>query len=720
MSKFVHYPPNPVKVDPALVQPASSYKRQVRKVIAGLTLFFAVYVVLLLAAVSLAGACIWAGIAVIRFSMSTWPSVFFYILGALIIAYGSVVLFFLVKHIFTPTQDHPPYRVQLYEKDHPLLFAFIRQLTIDTQTNMPDKVFAVPEVNAAVSYDSSFWSMFWPVRKHLMIGLGLVNTVNLSEFKMILAHEFGHFSQRSMKLGSYVYTVNRAIYKILYQRQNWGSRMVKKWASISNVINIYNVIPQVTVFIMQGIQASLRFLYRMVNRQYMELSREMEFHADAVAIAVAGSSPAISAMRRFNLSTHCFSHCCEHMATLAGKDSCLKNIYAAQAALMRYISELNKLDMKNGLPRISDTYLQTQTSRRIQYDDQWASHPSEEEREARYRAANVEVTVDHTPAWALFENATAFQEQFTEGLYHRSFPDRGSILHYEPAETFIHAIAQQHDRYQFPEVFADYYRHRPFADMTGVVHQDGTPLQEDVRWLYDPSLSQKIRRLEQNRNDLNILLAIGNGLIETSHFEFDHKKYDRADAPALAKQLEAEIKEQTASLLQADTVRYRYHLQLAERQSSTSFHQLREMYHRVILQQELAAEMEAQATRIINEVQAIYRQAQVTMTDLLAGLKALKKEENRFKPLLQKMLEYAEVPEAIDPTFTTDASRFLHSNYTYLRDDAVQEEEIRTLYHLMHRAVSNQLDVTELGKKAYLEYVAGLIRRYQPDTLKPV
>lgn len=256
--------------------------------------------------------------------------------------------------------------------------------------------------------------------------------------------------------------------------------------------------------------------------------------------------------------------------------------------------------------------------------------------------------------------------------------------------------------------------------MTGVVHQEGAPLVEDARWLYDPSMSQRHRRLEQNCHDLNILLAIGKGLIENSHFEFDHKKYDRADAPALAQQLEAEIRAQTAGLLQADIVRYRYHLQLAERQSNTSFHQLREMYHRVILQQELAVEMETQATRIINEVQAIYRQAQVTIEDLLGGLKALKKEEARFKPLLQKMLGYAEVPEAIDPTFTADASRFLQSSYTYLHDDAVHEEEIRALYHLTHRAVSNQRDVTELGKKAYLEYVAGLIKRYQPDALKTV
>ncbi len=34
----------------------------------------------------------------------------------------------------------------------------------------------------------------------------MVNSINLTEFKALLAHEFGHFSQKSMKLGGYVYT----------------------------------------------------------------------------------------------------------------------------------------------------------------------------------------------------------------------------------------------------------------------------------------------------------------------------------------------------------------------------------------------------------------------------------------------------------------------------------------------------------------------------------
>ena len=47
-------------------------------------------------------------------------------------------------------------------------------------------------MNAAVFYDLSIFNLFFPSKKNLEIGLGLVNVLNLGEFKAILAHEFGH------------------------------------------------------------------------------------------------------------------------------------------------------------------------------------------------------------------------------------------------------------------------------------------------------------------------------------------------------------------------------------------------------------------------------------------------------------------------------------------------------------------------------------------------
>ena len=52
-----------------------------------------------------------------------------------------------------------------------------------------------PDVNAACMSRTSLVNLFVEPKKDLLIGLGLVNCVNLSEFKAVLAHEFGHFCQ---------------------------------------------------------------------------------------------------------------------------------------------------------------------------------------------------------------------------------------------------------------------------------------------------------------------------------------------------------------------------------------------------------------------------------------------------------------------------------------------------------------------------------------------
>ena len=80
--------------------------------------------------------------------------------------------------------------------------------------------------------------MFFPVRKNLQIGLGLVNIVSVSEFKAVMAHEFGHFSQRSMKVGSYVYNVNKVIFNMLYENESY-QKLISGWGSVTGYFSIF-------------------------------------------------------------------------------------------------------------------------------------------------------------------------------------------------------------------------------------------------------------------------------------------------------------------------------------------------------------------------------------------------------------------------------------------------------------------------------------------------
>ncbi|MBY0476622.1 MAG: M48 family metalloprotease [Chitinophagaceae bacterium] len=291
------YPVNPAGVSDSVTEPSASFKREVKKVMTSIFLFFAVYIIIMLLAVALAIGCVMLGWGVITAS----THLLIIIAGAGIMSIGLMVVIFLIKFIFSIKKVDEGGMLTVSEGDQPELFAFIRQLTEDTQTHFPKKIVLSPEVNASVFYNDSFWSMFFPVKKNLMIGLGLVNTVTLSEFKAVMAHEFGHFSQRSMKLGSFVYNVNKAVYNMLYENNDFG-KFLHTWGNLHWAIGIF---VWITVQIIKGIQSVLQGMYSFINKNYMSLSREMEFHADAVAASVSGGNNLASALKKLEISDAC-------------------------------------------------------------------------------------------------------------------------------------------------------------------------------------------------------------------------------------------------------------------------------------------------------------------------------------------------------------------------------------------------------------------------------
>jgi len=276
------YPLSPVGVQLSATNPSANFKREVKKVMASVVLFFLVYIILIVLAALLAVGCVYAGF----FVMVGSGHLIGIIAGVGIMSIGIMVFIFLIKFIFSVKKYDESGTITITESEQPQLFSFIRQLTTDTQTQFPKKIVLSPEVNASVFYNDSFWSMIFPVKKNLQIGLGLVNSLTLSEFKAVMAHEFGHFSQRSMKLGSFVYNVNKAVYNMLYENNDYGS-FLQKWGNLHWAIGIF---VWVTIQIVKGIQQILQGMYSFINKNYMSLSREMEFHADAVAASVSGSS----------------------------------------------------------------------------------------------------------------------------------------------------------------------------------------------------------------------------------------------------------------------------------------------------------------------------------------------------------------------------------------------------------------------------------------------
>ena len=214
---------------------------------------------------------------------------------------------FLIKPLFSFTEStESDNTVEVEREDCPELFEVISDIVKQTGTKMPKHVYLSADVNACVFFDSSIWSIFLPIRKNLKIGLGLLNGLSIDEFKSILAHEFGHFSQKSMKVGSSVYVVNQILYNMTTEKDNWDD-LVESWCTpdsdniFSNTFAFFGIL---TRGLTSWVKKANIMMYGFVQKSYMKLSRQMEYDADDIACSCVGKDAFISAMYKTEVNAN--------------------------------------------------------------------------------------------------------------------------------------------------------------------------------------------------------------------------------------------------------------------------------------------------------------------------------------------------------------------------------------------------------------------------------
>ncbi|MDJ1502848.1 M48 family metallopeptidase [Xanthocytophaga agilis] len=559
MSLF--YPPSPQNVPPSLTQPSKAYAANIGKVMVGIVLFILLYILLLVASVFM----LYYGVIVGLFIISLRVNLLTIGAGGGIVALTVMFCWFLIKFIFKTRHNENPQRVEIFEKDYPELFAFIYQVATDVKAPKPKSVFLSPDVNACVFYNSSFLSLFFPVSKNLEIGLGLVNSLNISEFKAVLAHEFGHFSQRSMKLGSYTYTVNHILYDLIYEYDNWDATLVK-WAEVGGVFSWFAVI---TFRLVQGVRWILRKAFEQINLAYMSLSREMEYHADSIAVSLAGSKAISSALRRIEFGSSAYQSTIHQLNRLAEEKIHTNNAFVNHKGMIAYLANAFQLQQVDNLPVITDEMLKKHTqASRVYIKDQWASHPSLSEREANIFRAPVDTVIDQQSPWVLFGNVEAIQQRLTKLLYSTeiSEAEKGEEKQADEAQQMIVDYIQKE---QPDPMYNDYYdnRYLELFDVETSLQNTTLSVPSTINKLFTDEIKEKITSYNNNRNDLDILANLRDGHTQARTFDFDGKKYHVSDSNHLFTQLEQEVQEQQQWMQRQDETVFRFYYLKALEQS---------------------------------------------------------------------------------------------------------------------------------------------------------
>ena len=683
------------------------FKKEAAKSIIAIVGFILVYLLLFALSIGIVLLSVYGGIAIIALR----PSFYTILIGLGLVGFGIMVFVFLIKFLFATSDTDNNDNIEVTAEDEPLLFQMINNLANEVGTSKPKKIYFTPDVNAAVFYNSSFWSMFLPIRKNLKIGLGLVNSVNTSELKAVIAHEFGHFSQRSMKVGSWVYQVNKIIYDMLYNNRGYANSL----DSMSGVHAIFSLFASLTIKVVQGIQWVLRQMFTVVNKCYMGLSRQMEFHADLVAASVCGSNNIINALKRAEFAEICYSATLDLCNEAWKEKKVVTDFYSDHRTMVKHIAHRNQLSLIDGLPSMEENR-SNGISNRVNYKNQWASHPSLEERSEYLQPFGLDAGVDNATAWTLFSDPENWKKLLTKQLYTAIPQDevKGTLEHNE----FEQLIAEQDKRFSFPPVFKEYYNSRQVAnfDTEAIVHEPFVITSfEHIFVEKEILLPKKINSLSQ---DIAVLNAIIKKEITTHSFDFDGQKYKSKDAAQVLAELEAELEQKEKELASLDQRIFRFFYAIAPLAEAEK---LKHDYQEYFSQRKKSEEFLDKVNRFMNVLAPIYRGETIPVETIQRVITNFKndnepdlKEEWRYWISAGGFENDAELREGI--------KKFLSADYQYFdfASNSFFEEELKDLNHLVQESwnsiysfiFSSFKSITEtqaiiLEKKEHKELVQG-------------
>jgi Zn-dependent protease with chaperone function len=678
------------------------FRQEVLRMTGGVLLFYVTYIILLLCSLLLMAACAWSGSTLIAYaSYQGLSGIFTSLAGAVLLLMGIMQAVFIILFLFSRHKTAIPYRTVITAEEQPVLFDFIHKLVKQTKAPLPKKVYLVPDVNAVVFHSPGIAGLFSDAEKNLVIGLGMVNSLNISEFKMVLAHEFGHFSQRSMKLVLHVYMINRIIYNILYENKNWRTAVI--W--LSNKGLLAALLSRVFVLMAAGLHFLFRHMHELINRQYMRLSREMEFNADEVALSICGTDTAISAMRRAEMSNACFQQLLQRVTTWSRQQRFIRNIYEAHSMLIKYHAKQHSTPLDHQqLPQYDDDQFGTTVKSQVQFRDQWASHPTQEEREQRYLAANIPGVKITQSAWTLFHDAEMLQEQMSRQIYQVLAPEEtpGQLF---PAEDLIREIEEFHEQYAFPAQYNNYYDDRPFSDIAA---EKLEPFSEEEQVLYTLSTlyvkshRQRIRHYFRDVQDAGTLEAIISRDIQVTQFTYKNVKYRSHEALKILNKLKQQIARDKEWLQENDLLALRYHYTFALQQAPEAASDLQERYRCILSHQVRAHALNEIAGMVMESIPAFYSGNNIPPEKTESRLRVLRQEAEQLQQLLQDLLFQHHISDRWEPELQQKVTHFIQYQSPHLLQHPPLPEELEAMHEISASVSDHYNSSITLMKKDFL------------------
>ena len=482
---------------------------------------------------------------------------------------SGLVCLFLIKGFFKWRNAGRPLEIEITEEEQPELFAFLRQLCKDAGAPLPYRVFLSPEVNACVFYENPLLSLFMPTNKNLLIGLGLVNRLNLTEFKAVLAHEFGHFAQGSMLFGSYVYQANRIIGDMVYGRDFFDDFVERMQYTDIRVAVFFKCFAA----LIWVLRKCLEGIFYTINFANSSLSRQMEFNADLVAVTITGSDSIEHALAKLETAAQSLDLALKQLTDAGDHKLYSRDLFHHQTQAAEF---LKRRDPTWGeLPALPHDPCKATTIFEPGDDGiprMWASHPSNFDRERNAKRRYIRGVIDERSPWILFAEPKSLRERLTQRYYLRvQHIPAESLADPEQVQSFIDA---ENSETSYSPRFHGMYDDR-LIDTTGweMWKHVGMELRDpqvvgDLHGkLYGPWLQELMAKEKRLTEECETLAKAVN---ERRPLTFRGETHSASAASALLDKLAKELNDVQVRLAAQDRIVFQVHYAMAEQTSEVS------------------------------------------------------------------------------------------------------------------------------------------------------
>jgi Zn-dependent protease with chaperone function len=491
----LNYPAGPQAYPEELVKATPAYRRHAWAALLALLSFVVFYL-------SLSSWLVWKSYALMRASSRAPNDGIWLFLGGL--AAGFVALLML-KAIWFVKHNSTDGLAEVRQDDQPELFAFLYRLADEARAPRPRKVFLSARVNAAVFYDLTLLNLVFPSKKNLEIGLPLVNVLNASEFKAVLAHEFGHFAQRSMAVGRWVYIAQQIAGHVVAKRDGLDdflrglSRLDVRIAWVGWVLSV----------VVWAIRSIVDTFFKVVLAAERALSREMEFQADRVSVSLTGSDALINALYKCQSADTAWDRALAFANAEVKAGRVTADLFEIQSRIIVKLRDI--LDdptfgdpvRPNGDPAAHRIF----ERQAVQVSRMWASHPLSHEREANAKQIYLPVPLNEESAWALFRNSEALKLKQCADLVASIDPP----LPVASREESLAALEIEYGRESYKRIYRGCYLSRSVtryaAQVNDLYAEDGATLAS----IYPDSLQSDLRQLDVLQGERAQLTAIKDG-----------------------------------------------------------------------------------------------------------------------------------------------------------------------------------------------------------------